>query len=191
MPSLTLPSSDHVPFPAGKARGCPQVPPGSLARWCHRLLEAQSLFPAPSPSQGLSPTLGSCRRAQGIKPQTSNRFSPVPPDIGRVGSSQEECGARIRLVEDGEVHDICQVVGNSLQVHPPAVAALHLHQVGEEELSQLWELPQKGIMRSSVRATSPQDVPAPSVLLSTRFCPSPMLSHSLSPLQPWGDVLQR
>lgn len=73
-----------------------------------------------------------------------NHFSPVPPDIGRVGSSQEERGARVRLVEDGEVQDICQVVGNSLQVHPPDVAALCLHQVGEEELSQLRELPQKG-----------------------------------------------
>lgn len=88
-------------------------------------------------------------------------------------------------MEGGEVHNICQVVGNSLQVHPPDVAALHLHQVGEEELSQLRELPQKGILHSSVRATSPQDVLAPSILPSTPFCPSPMLSHSSSPLQPW------
>lgn len=47
-------------------------------------------------------------------------------------------------MEDREVQYICQVVGNSLQVHPPDVAALCLHQVGEEELSQLRELPQKG-----------------------------------------------
>lgn len=67
-------------------------------------------------------------------------------------------------MEDREVHEIHQVPGNSLQVHPPHVAALHLHQVGEEELSQLRELPWKGIMRSSVRATK-QDVLAPSILL--------------------------
>lgn len=84
-------------------------------------------------------------------------------------------------MEDREVHDICQVVGNSLQVHPPDKAALHLHQVSEEELSQLRELPQKRIKRSSVRATSPQDVLAPSVLLSTPFCLSPIPHDSCSP----------
>lgn len=55
------------------------------------------------------------------------------------------------------------MLGNSIQVHSPHVAALLLHQVGEEELSQLWELPWKGIMYSSVRATK-QDVLAPSTI---------------------------
>lgn len=75
-------------------------------------------------------------------------------------------------MEGGEVHDICQVVGNGLQVHPPDVAALHFHQVGEQELPKLWELPQKGTVRFSVKTTSPQDVLAPSELPSTpSACP--------------------
>lgn len=36
------PRSDHVPFPAGRAWGCPQIAPRSPTRWCHRLLEAES-----------------------------------------------------------------------------------------------------------------------------------------------------
>lgn len=69
-------------------------------------------------------------------------------------------------MEGGEVHDICQVVGNGLQVHPPDIAALHLHQVGEQELPQLRELPQKGIICFSVKTTRPQDILAPSDLPS-------------------------
>jgi len=80
-------------------------------------------------------------------------------------------------VEDGEAHDVCQVVGNSLQVHPPDVAALHLHQVGEEKLSQLRELPQKEVASSSVRAVSPQDVPAPSALPSAPSARLPCCPH--------------
>lgn len=113
-----------------------------------------------------------------MEPLTSARSSPVPPDIGRVGSSQEECRARIWLVEDGEVHDIYQVVGNSVQVHPPGIVALHLHQVSEQELPQLQMLPQKGITYSSVKARRPQAVLPLSILPSTAF------SHAVIPLCP-------
>lgn len=92
----------------------------------------------------LPPSLSSCRMVQGVKPQTLNSLSSASPDIGRFGSSQKQCRARIWLMEDREAHDICKVMGNSIQVHSPDVAALHLHQVGEKKLSQLRVLPQKG-----------------------------------------------
>lgn len=160
-----------TPSLLGKPRGAPRFPLAPVC-WCHRMLEAQpSLRTFPIPGASSHPW--QLQRAQGVKPQTWNRFSPVSPDIGRVRPSQEERRTRIRLVENREVHDVCQVPGNSLQVHPPLVAALHLHQVGEEELSQLWELPRKEIMRSSVRTTK-QDVLAPSIL------PSTPISHRIS-----------
>lgn len=81
-------------------------------------------------------------------------------------------------MEDREVHDIYQVLGNSVQVHPPDVVALHLYQVGEQELPQLRVLPQKGITHSSVKAKSPQAVLPPSILPSTAF------SHAVFPLWP-------
>lgn len=164
MSSLTLPKQRMIPI---RLLSCWESPRGPQVP-LHSSVSVSLAAGGTALAQDLPHPRGSShswqlQRAQKVKPQTWNRFYPVSPDIGRVGPSQEECRTRKWLLEHRKVHDICQVPGNSLQVHPPHVAALHLHQVGEEELSQLRELPWKVIMHSSVRATK-QDVLAPSIL---------------------------
>lgn len=79
-------------------------------------------------------------------------------------------------MEDRKAQDIFQVVGDSLQVHTPDIVALHLHQVGEKELPQLWVLPQKG--NALVGNTLISESNAPSGCAGTRRCPLQPTPHA-------------
>lgn len=57
------------------------------------------------------------------------------PDVSRAGSAQEQRGSLVDAVEAGEAHDAVEVSGDGLQVDPPGVVSVLLHQVGEQELA--------------------------------------------------------
>jgi len=56
--------ADHIPFPTGKARCWPQVPPRSPARWASLAAGGMELAPGPSPSQGASSHPGKLQKSR-------------------------------------------------------------------------------------------------------------------------------
>lgn len=57
------------------------------------------------------------------------------PDISRTGSTQKKCWSLIDGVKAGEAHDMVKVHRDGLQVDPPGIVAVLLHQVSEQELT--------------------------------------------------------
>lgn len=57
------------------------------------------------------------------------------PDVRRTGSAQKERRSVVGGVKAGEAHDVFQVCRDGLQVDPPGVVTVLLHQVGEQELA--------------------------------------------------------
>lgn len=57
------------------------------------------------------------------------------PDVRRTGPAQEQRGSLKGGVKAGEAHDVLQVRRDGLQVDPPGVVAVVLHQVSEQELA--------------------------------------------------------
>lgn len=59
----------------------------------------------------------------------------ILPDISRAGSTQKQCWSIIDGVEAGETHDVLKVRRDGLQVDPPGVVSVLLHQVSQQELT--------------------------------------------------------
>lgn len=65
------------------------------------------------------------------------------PDISRTSSTQKQRGSLIDAVKAGETHDVIKVCWDGLQVDPPGIVPVLLHQVGQQELTH-WVLLQDG-----------------------------------------------
>lgn len=57
------------------------------------------------------------------------------PDISRTCSTQEKRRSLIDGVKIGETYEVIEVRRNGLQVDPPGVVSVLLHQVSEQELT--------------------------------------------------------